>query len=668
MRKTILESIKNSSILFFKITVIYLIIDLVLRVYEFLILNPYFADKNYLITNELNGYYHDVFKFVTLLFIYFPVNVILSLLIRKSKVPYYFNMSILFLYILLSFFTIQYFAVSFIPLDQSFYSYTLDEIVKIVLSSGEIKLISYLFFALIIILFFVLAVKIKLKKKWAVYAMWILWLTTMPNITYSHVKSKFYSHEQYYLVKNKAIFFLEQSISYFFKKNKNDYSGKIVKQKITEYQKLFKEKNFVNPMFPLLRKNGDKDVLGKYFELKPEPPHIVIVILESMGRNVCGPNARFGSFTPFLDSLTGKSLYWENFLSNAERTYGAIPNVIGSLPFGDINFDYKNPPLQNHKTLISYLKDNDYFTSFYYGGWTNFQHMEDMLKASGIDFILNKFDKNATKILSDNKGSSWGYDDLSLFKQYLITLDSSSHKNKKRLDILLTLSSHSPFMPPNEKHYISKFRKIIKDFPKNKQNELEPYKKALAAILYVDDAVKYLVNEYKKRKDYDNTIFIFVADHNLHAFPDDNAIRRYHIPLIIFSPLLKKAEKFSAVSSHRDIAPSLLALLKNHYKDFNSDRFIHMLGTGLDDHKDFRSIKTICLFKGSVIKESLVDKEYFWSENITYKIKDNLNLTKINDEKLSTELYNKLQLLKFINFYVYEKNKIIPRKMTYSIK
>ena len=55
-----------------------------------------------------------------------------------------------------------------------------------------------------------------------------------------------------------------------------------------------------------------ENVLGPYFELKEKQPNLVFIIVEGLGRDFVGPGAEFGGFTPYLDSLTTKSLYWEN--------------------------------------------------------------------------------------------------------------------------------------------------------------------------------------------------------------------------------------------------------------------------------------------------------------------------------------------------------------------
>jgi phosphoglycerol transferase MdoB-like AlkP superfamily enzyme len=65
------------------------------------------------------------------------------------------------------------------------------------------------------------------------------------------------------------------------------------------------------------------------------PPNLVFIIVEGLGRNFSGPGARLGSFTPFLDELAGRSLYFENFLSGQGRTFGVLTTVFGSLPFGE---------------------------------------------------------------------------------------------------------------------------------------------------------------------------------------------------------------------------------------------------------------------------------------------------------------------------------------------
>jgi hypothetical protein len=55
-----------------------------------------------------------------------------------------------------------------------------------------------------------------------------------------------------------------------------------------------------------------------------------MIIIEGMGTEFIG---KMLWRITYLDSLIPKSLYWENFVSNAGRTFGALPSILGSLPY-----------------------------------------------------------------------------------------------------------------------------------------------------------------------------------------------------------------------------------------------------------------------------------------------------------------------------------------------
>ena len=141
--------------------------------------------------------------------------------------------------------------------------------------------------------------------------------------------------------------------------------------------------------YPLVQGTIIENVLGDYFELKEEKPNIVFIMVEGLGRDFVGEGAEFGGFTPFLDSLTTKSLYWENFLSNTGRTFGVLPSLLGSLPFGKSGFmELEEYP--NKLTMFSVLKNNGYHTSFYQGTNSSFDKVDRFLNSENVDFILDK--------------------------------------------------------------------------------------------------------------------------------------------------------------------------------------------------------------------------------------------------------------------------------------
>src|SRR5690606_24887010 len=69
--------------------------------------------------------------------------------------------------------------------------------------------------------------------------------------------------------------------------------------------------------YPFLRKEDTKDFLGNYLAASESTPNLVILIVEGLGHAYSSSNGYIGNFTPFLNSLKEKSLYWENCLSSS---------------------------------------------------------------------------------------------------------------------------------------------------------------------------------------------------------------------------------------------------------------------------------------------------------------------------------------------------------------
>ncbi|HJS01085.1 MAG TPA: sulfatase-like hydrolase/transferase, partial [Flavobacterium sp.] len=211
--------------------------------------------------------------------------------------------------------------------------------------------------------------------------------------------------------------------------------------------------------YPLLKPaNATADVLSPFFEIKDEKPNIVMIIVEGLGAEFIGKN-EYRGFTPFLDSLIPKSLYWENFVSNAGRTFGALPSILGSLPYGEKGF-LEMEKLPDHSSLISILKSNGYNTAFYCGDESSFDHRINFLEYNNIDNIvdINKFGANYTKTKENAGGFSWGYPDAEIFRK---TLSEIQTKKGPRLDVIMTLTNHEPFDFPERAAYLKKIDAIL---------------------------------------------------------------------------------------------------------------------------------------------------------------------------------------------------------------
>jgi len=217
--------------------------------------------------------------------------------------------------------------------------------------------------------------------------------------------------------------------------------------------------NYIDPnAFPFLHAvDTSADKLSPFFNKGKATPNVVIVLVEGLGRAFTNKGAYLGNFTPFIDSLSKQSLYWPNFLSEGGRTFAVLPSVLGSLPFGKNGFGEMGTAMPEHLSLASVLARNGYQNAFYYGGDAHFDLMDDYVRKSGINKIQDSksFGVGYEKMPSSASGFSWGYGDQELFRKYFADLGKSA--TNPYLHVLLTLSTHSPFLVNEQQRWLYAF-------------------------------------------------------------------------------------------------------------------------------------------------------------------------------------------------------------------
>ncbi len=413
--------------------------------------------------------------------------------------------------------------------------------------------------------------------------------------------------------------------------------------------------------YPLLKRTELENVLGSYFQLKEEKPNIVFIIVEGLGRDFVGDRAEYGGFTPYLDSLSRNSLYWENCLSNTGRTFGVVPSLLGSLPFGKSGFmELEEYP--NKLTLFGILKNNGYRTSYYQGTNSTFDNVEKFLRSENIDFVLDRsgFGKKYELQAEDAGGSSWGYPDKELFRK---SMSLNREGDQPRLEVYMTISTHEPFIPPMKEAYEAKVAKLLNqgNYDNKTRGIIQKNDEVFASLLYMDDAIKWVLNAYREQPAYDNTIFIITGDHRLIPIPQRNPLSRFHVPLMIYSPMLKAPRKMSPLVSHLDVTPSLLALLNASF-ELNMPQKVAWMGGTLDVQTSFRSLSDIPLMRNKNELKELVSGLSLYTDGEVMAIDREMNLSTSLGSAAALE--KKLADFKSMNAYVTTQNKIIPDSLS----
>jgi uncharacterized sulfatase len=351
-------------------------------------------------------------------------------------------------------------------------------------------------------------------------------------------------------------------------------------------------------------------------------------------------------------------------LSTGGRTFAVLPSLFGSLPFGERGFLQMGKEMPNHFSLIKYLKKYGYKVHFFYGGDSHFDKMDEYLKKQKVDVIIEEknFGNGFKKTPSGGNGFSWGYGDKDLFKRSFDVINS--YGNENQLNIYLTLSMHSPFIVENMDYYHEKFENISNShhLESGIAKTVKNYKEMLSCVLYTDDAFREFINEYKKREDYKNTIFIITGDHRMPEIPIIDQIDRFHVPFIIYSPLLKRTAKFSSISSHFDVTPSLLSFLTKHYQTEKVTQST-FIGSGLDTAREFRNTHRYPVMRN---KNELLDylyDDYFYSDKTLYKILDNLGIVPVEDKYTENVIGNEFLEFRKRNDAMIKTKRLIPEAL-----
>lgn len=347
---------------------------------------------------------------------------------------------------------VQYFNTSLVPLGADLYGYSIADIKQTVGASSGLGIQLVVSFILLVALVLValkfLPGKIQLPFWAAVIFPGLSLFFLVTGVLQLMRGRPFQSDFDNNLVLNKTDYFFVSSYLHFYPPDEESdiyadaYIGDYGDTKTVGTS--FKYTG--GSEFPFLHEVSDQDVLSSFFNLSPSRPNIVIILVEGLGRAFTNEGAYLGNFTPFLDSLSGKSLYWKNFLSEGGRTFAVLPSLMASLPFSKNGFLELGDKMPPHASLYSLLKFNGYTTSFYYGGDASFDNMSLFLKKNHVDELrdIQSFPGGYVKLPAVN-GFTWGYNDKELFRHYLATRADEESKSPE-LNVILTVASHNPFL------------------------------------------------------------------------------------------------------------------------------------------------------------------------------------------------------------------------------
>jgi len=272
--------------------------------------------------------------------------------------------------------------------------------------------------------------------------------------------------------------------------------------------------------------------------------NVVMVVMESMSAKFMAAYGNNEKITPNLDSLADKGLFFHNMYATGTRTVRGLEALMLSVPPTPGQSIVRRPNSDGLFNISTVFREHGYDTSFLYGGYAIFDNMKAFFASNGMR-VLDQGNISSSKVTFSN---AWGMCDADIYSRSLLEADKLAAAGTPFFQVVLTTSNHRPFTYPQ-----------VIDMPSGNGRT--------GAIKYSDYAIGEFVEKARTRKWFDDTVFVFVADHNASvAGSTEVAISDYKIPAIIYSPRNVPHRRVDKLASQIDMGPTLLSLVGLSYE------------------------------------------------------------------------------------------------------
>lgn len=285
----------------------------------------------------------------------------------------------------------------------------------------------------------------------------------------------------------------------------------------------------------------------KFNHKKENKLNIVIVLLESWSYKYVDALAgnNYG-ITPNFDKIVQQGLSFNRFYSAGQRSIEGLQAVLTGVPLL-VDLPRLGWGLENSKfsRLGSMLQKHDYHTMFAQSSRRTSFHIDGISAAAGFENYFGREDMEL-KLNYANPDSfwfGWDHETFNKVQSYL------SDTKEPFINFTFTGSTHSPY---------GTLPKEFMKYPHSTDTE----QGFMNTLFYADWAIGQFMKEARQQPWFDNTIFFFTADHTLGAYRKGNTLDKFHIPFVIYSPKHITQGSNNAISSHLDVLPTIVDLLK----------------------------------------------------------------------------------------------------------
>ncbi len=292
------------------------------------------------------------------------------------------------------------------------------------------------------------------------------------------------------------------------------------------------------------------------FLLRP-PRHVVLITIESLSADFLGVYGARGGLTPRLDEIAQRGVLFERAFATGTRTVRGLEALSLGTPPVPGQAIVRRPGNEHLATIGEILEHQGFGTHFVYGGYGYFDNMNAYF--AGNDY--NTHDRSDFPKESVQFENVWGVADEFLFANTAQLMDEQVKTGKRLFMHVMTTSNHRPYTYPGGRI----------DIP-------SPGGRS-GAVKYTDYAIGWFLDEARKHRWFDDTLFVIVADHCASvAGRTELPVAKYHIPLILYGPKIVRPERVARMVSQIDIPPTLLDILGVEGDDHFFGKGVHEQG------------------------------------------------------------------------------------------
>lgn len=278
--------------------------------------------------------------------------------------------------------------------------------------------------------------------------------------------------------------------------------------------------------------------------------NIVVLIVESFGREYIGGYNDYKGHTPFVDSLLQHSLTFDLTFANGRKSIDGMPSILSGIPRFMEPFFLTPASANKVSGLAGELGTIGYHSAFFHGAENGSMGFEAFAKATGFKEYYGRTEFNADNRFNADRDfdGTWAIWDQPFLQFYALKM---SEMKQPFVTAVFTASSHHPFRIPDDCQ--QRFG--------DKTPDPNPIHKC---IRYTDDALRQFFNTARRQPWFKNTIFVLTSDHtNISDHPEyATDLGVFSAPILFYDPSGNlPVGRRNCIAQQTDIMPTLLSLV-----------------------------------------------------------------------------------------------------------